>query len=44
MKKAVVSVEEPERLKLGEETVKRTMAVKEMQVKKGKELSVKLEF
>ncbi|MFA4855138.1 MAG: valine--tRNA ligase [archaeon] len=40
--KAIVSVEEPERLRLGEEAIKRTMAVQALEIKKAKEFRVEL--
>jgi valyl-tRNA synthetase len=44
VEKAVVTVTEPKKFKLFEETVKRTMAIKSLELKKGKEPSVKLTF
>jgi valyl-tRNA synthetase len=42
--RAIVSVEEPERLKLGEEAVKRAMSVKELEIKKAEEFRVEMQY
>ena len=44
IKKAVVVIEGSEKLKEGLDTIKRTMAVKDLEIKEGKELFVELEF
>ncbi len=44
VEKASVTIAEPKKFKLFEETVKRTMAIKSLELKKGKELSVELKF
>jgi valyl-tRNA synthetase len=44
VKKAVVHMPDLKKFKEAEDAVKRTMAVKELEVKKGKELKVKLHF
>ena len=44
VKKAVISIEEVSKLKGAEETIKHTMRVKEVELKKEKKFSVKIEF
>jgi len=44
VKKAVLTIAEPEKFKPGMGTVKRTMAIEKLELKKGKELSSELEF
>ncbi len=44
VKKAIVTVEDVKNLEQGIEVIKRTMAVKKLEIKKGKEFSVELEF
>lgn len=44
VKKAVIAMPEPEDLEGGEDTIKRTMAVKELEVKKGKEITIQMKF
>ena len=44
VKKAVVAIKGSKKLAEGLDTIKRTMAVKELEVKEGKELKVELEF
>ncbi len=44
VKKAVVKIEDPKVLKEVEDVIKRTMSVKNLEVKKDKEFSVKIEF
>ena len=44
VKKAVVTIEDSKKLEQSSEVIKRTMAVEALEIKKGKEFSVKLEF
>ncbi len=44
VQKAIITIAEPEKFKSLEETVKRTMRINKIEVRKGKELSVELEF
>ncbi len=44
VKKAIVTIEEPKNLEEGTEVIKRTMAIESIEIKKGKELIVELQF
>ncbi len=44
VKKAIVTIENAKNLEQGADVIKRTMAVEALEIKKGKEFSIKLEF